>query len=78
MFAGACGGNDSSPAPTPTPQIPTVNGSYSGSSGSFDEPSCGACTYAASGGLFGRELGISMSARSATCYNFNLTIVMSR
>jgi hypothetical protein len=49
-----------------------------GSTGTFDDPSCGTYKYAGSGGFFGRELRISMSATSSTCYNFNLTIVLSR
>lgn len=49
-----------------------------GSSGTYNEPSCGTYRYTASGGFFGRELRISMSATSATCFNMNLTILMSR
>jgi hypothetical protein len=49
-----------------------------GSSGTYNEPSCGTYKYTGSGGFYGNELRISMSATSSTCINFNLTIVMSR
>lgn len=49
-----------------------------GSSGTYNDPSCGTYKYSASGGFFGRELRISLSATSATCYNMNLTVLMSR
>jgi len=47
-------------------------------SGTYNEPSCGTYNYTASGGFFGRELRISMSATSSTCVNFNFTMVLSR
>jgi hypothetical protein len=47
-------------------------------SGSYVDPSCGAYSYTASGGFFGREFRLSMNAVSATCYNYTLTWVLSR
>jgi hypothetical protein len=47
-------------------------------SGTYTEPSCGTYNYAASGGFFGRELRISMTASSSTCYNFNFTATLAR
>ena len=46
--------------------------------GIFNEPTCGSYSYAASGGFFGRELRLSMSATSATCLNFNFTANLTR
>ena len=40
--------------------------------------SCGVYTVTASGGFFGRDLRISMSATSRTCYNINMTITLTR
>lgn len=47
-------------------------------SGTFNDPSCGTYTYAASGGFFGRDLRMSVNATSRTCYNFNMTVNLSR
>ena len=55
-----------------------ATGSVGSETGSFNEPSCGTYNYSGSGGFFGRELRLSLSATSATCYNFNFTTVMSR
>lgn len=136
LLAVSCGGG----SPTaPTPSIPTVSGSYAGSStttfpelqvtvtcpasttitqsgstvsiapvilkgqcgdlsvpvgqvtidttgaidggsarGTYNEPSCGIYSYTASGGFFGRELRVSVSATSSTCFNFNFTAVLTR
>lgn len=47
--------------------------------GSYFEPSCnGTYNYSVSGGFFGRELRISISATSAVCLNFNFTAVLTR
>lgn len=46
--------------------------------GSYNEPSCGVYNYVASGGFFGSEFRLSMTATSTTCYNFNFTAVLSR
>ena len=137
ILATACGGNGGGPS-APSPQIPNVVGSYTGSAtltlpelqesvtcpastsvtqsnstvsvapiilggqcgnlsvpigqasidntgaligsttGTFNDPSCGTYNYGGSGGFFGREFRLSMSATSATCYNFNFTMVLSR
>jgi hypothetical protein len=51
----------------------------SGSSGTFFEPSCGGnYNYTGSGGFFGREFRLSMTATSAVCFNFNFTAVLTR
>jgi hypothetical protein len=55
-----------------------TNGALPPASGSFNEPSCGSYTYTGSGGFFGRELRISMSASSNTCWNFNFTASLFR
>lgn len=56
-----------------------TTGAITGSNtGTFFEPTCGGYSYTASGGFFGRELRLSMSATSATCLNFNFTAVLSR
>src|SRR5215510_14906771 len=39
--------------------------------------SCGVYTVSASGGFFGRDLRISMSATSRTCYNINMTMTLT-
>lgn len=49
-----------------------------GASGTYNEPSCGTYNYTGSGGFFGREFRLSMSASSSTCYNFNFTMVLTR
>jgi hypothetical protein len=49
-----------------------------GATGTYNEPSCGTYSYSGSGGFFGREFRISLSATSATCYNFNFTAVLTR
>jgi hypothetical protein len=46
--------------------------------GTFNEPTCGTYNATISGGFFGRELRISMTATSSTCYNFTFTSVLSR
>lgn len=48
------------------------------STGSYTDPSCGTYSYSASGGFFGRELRVSLSATSRTCWNLNATISLSR
>jgi hypothetical protein len=134
----ACGGGGSSPS-SPTPQLPSVAGSYSGLtsfafpelgmsltcpasttvtqsgstvsvapivlrgecgalsiplgqgtidatgaidggsvSGTYNEPSCGTYQMIGSGGFFGRDFKLSISATSATCYNFNMTATLTR
>jgi hypothetical protein len=46
-------------------------------SGTFTDPSCGTYSYSGSGGFFGRDLRISLSATSRTCFNFNMTVTLS-
>lgn len=46
--------------------------------GTYTDPSCGVYNYAASGGFFGNELRISVSATSGTCWNINLSAVLRR
>ena len=41
-------------------------------------PSCGVYSYSGSGGFFGRDFRISLNAVSRTCYNFNMTMNLSR
>ena len=43
-----------------------------------NEPSCGTYNVVGSGGFFGRELRLSITATSATCFNFNMTVSVSR
>ena len=56
-----------------------TTGSIGGASNfTYDDPSCGRYTASASGGFFGREMRIAINAVSQTCYNFNMTITVSR
>ena len=56
-----------------------ATGAIDGSaSGSFNEPGCGTYDYVGSGGFVDRELRISISATSSSCYAFNFTAVLSR
>ena len=55
-----------------------ATGSIGSESGTFNDPSCGNYTYSASGGFFGRELRLSMTATSPTCYNFNFTATLTK
>ena len=47
---------------------------FGGGAGTYTDPSCGTYSYAGSGGFFGRDLRISLSATSRTCFNFNMTV----
>lgn len=53
-------------------------GAMQSENGSYTEPSCGVYAYSASGGFFGREFRFSLNATSSTCYNMNITGVLSR
>jgi hypothetical protein len=53
-------------------------GAIQSESGTYNEPSCGVYAYTASGGFFGREFRFSLSATSSTCYNINITGVLSK
>jgi hypothetical protein len=49
-----------------------------GTSGTYNDPSCGIYNYSGSGGFFGRDFRISLNATSRTCYNFNMTMNLTR
>jgi hypothetical protein len=56
-----------------------ATGNIGSDTGTFTEPSCGGrYNYSASGGFFGKDLRLSMSATSSTCYNFNFTATLTR
>jgi hypothetical protein len=76
LLEGACGGLS---LPVGQVTIDSTGAILGDNTGSFFEPSCGG-TYdvTASGGFVGRELRMSMAAKSQTCLNFNLTINLSR
>lgn len=76
ILGGTCG-NISLPLGQVT--IDTTGAITGQNTGTFFEPSCGGnYTYSASGGFFGRELRLSMTATSAVCLNFNFTAVLTR
>ncbi len=54
------------------------NGAVPDETGSFNEPTCGIYNYFASGSFSGRELLFSVTATSTTCWNMNITGVLSR
>jgi hypothetical protein len=55
-----------------------ATGALAGSSTTtYTDPSCGTYNAVASGGFFGRDFRISMSATSQTCYNMNITITLT-
>lgn len=58
--------------------IDTTGAMQGQSTGSYNEPSCGVYNYLGSGGFFGQELRVSITMTSATCWNINATIVLSR
>jgi len=49
-----------------------------GSSTMTDTESCGVYNMTGSGGFFGKDLRLSINATSRTCYNFNMTVNLSR
>ncbi len=54
-------------------------GAFQGqSTGTYNEPSCGTYNFSGSGGFFGREMRISIVGTSSTCFNFNMTVILSR
>ena len=75
VLTGACG-NLSMPVGSGT--IDTLGALQGSTSGSINEPSCGIYNWTGSGGFFGRDLRMSINATSSTCYNFNMTINLSR
>ena len=74
IWSGQCG-NVSVPLGQMT--IDATGALLGNSSGTYADPTCGTYTYTASGGFFGRTMQLSMSATSRTCYNFNMTMVLS-
>lgn len=76
VLTGTCG-NLSVPMGPAT--IDTTGAITGQNTGTFFEPTCGGnYSVVASGGFFGRELRLSMSASSAVCLNFNFTAVLTR
>ncbi len=75
VLTGACG-NLSVPVGSGT--IDTLGALQGSTSGTYNEPTCGTYNWTGSGGFFGRELRMSINATSSTCYNFNMTINLSR
>src|SRR5262249_51875667 len=75
VLSGSCGS-----ARVPVGQI-TIDATgaldFGTGSGTFTDPSCGTYNYTGSGGFFGRDLRISLSATSRTCYNFNMTVSLT-
>jgi hypothetical protein len=55
-----------------------ATGNIGSETGTFSDPSCGTYNYSASGGFFGKDLRLSVSASSPTCYNFNFTATLTR
>jgi hypothetical protein len=54
-------------------------GSLGSESGTHFEPSCGGTyNYSFSGGFFGRDLRMSLSATSSVCFNMNMTVNLTR
>ena len=75
VLGGACGNFS---IPVGAGSIDT-NGALQGStSGTYNEPSCGTYNWTGSGGFFGRDLRMSINATSLTCYNFNMTMNLTR
>jgi hypothetical protein len=76
VLAGDCG-NVSIPLGQATiDQTGAINGGSA--TGTNTDPSCGTYNYTASGGFFGKEFRLSMSATSSTCLNFNFTMTLTR
>ena len=55
-----------------------TNGQFPDEVGTFNEPTCGVYQYTGSGGFFGQEARFSINATSSTCWNMNMTILLSR
>jgi hypothetical protein len=45
---------------------------------SYTDPSCGTYNATGTGGFFGREMRFSAIYTSRTCYNMNITMVLTR
>lgn len=76
IFTGACEGFSIPFGPAMIDETGALIGGVS--TGTFVQPSCGSYLYNASGGFFGRDLRMSMTATSRTCVNFNFTAVLTR
>ena len=75
VLGGACG---TLSIPVGAGTIDTLGALQGSTSGSYNEPSCGIYNWTGSGGLFGRDLRMSINATSSTCFNFNMTMNLSR
>jgi hypothetical protein len=75
ILGAACGGMS---MPLGQVTIDSTGAIAGPNTGTYNEPSCGVYDVTASGGFFGRELRMSVNATSRTCYNFNMTITLSR
>lgn len=75
VMGGQCG-NVSMPVGGGT--IDTTGAMLGSTSGTHNDPSCGTYNWTGSGGFFGRELRLAVNATSATCYNFNLNMTLTR
>jgi hypothetical protein len=72
-------GGDCGTVSVPVGQITIdATGSFPNESSTFVEPSCGSYSYTAAGGFFGSDLRLSLNATSATCYDMNMTINLTR
>ena len=74
QLSGQCG---SSSVPLGSVTIDTT-GAMGQDVGSYTDPSCGTYNYVGSGGFFGRDMRISIVYTSATCYNMNITINLTK
>jgi hypothetical protein len=73
VLRGECGGMS---IPVGQGRIDTTgNLAYSPTSSTT---SCGVYNYVGSGGFFGRDFRFSLTATSRTCFNFNMTINLTR
>ncbi len=75
LLSGVCG---SLSIPLGQVTIDTTGALLGLNSTTYTDPSCGTYSAVGSGGFFGRDLRISMSATSRTCYNMNITITLTR
>ncbi len=55
-----------------------ASGTVLSETGSYTDPSCGLYNYSASGSFTGRELRFSVAGTSSTCWNFSMTMTLSR
>lgn len=77
VFTGTCGNLSVPMGPTTIDATGAL--ASSGIAQTFFEPTCGGnYTTIGSGGFFGRELRITLTATSSACLNFNFTAVLTR